>query len=354
MNIEKESISSAATAPEANADGDVLLEVRDLVVHYVLENETVEAVNGLSMTLKKGQTLGLVGETGAGKTSTALSILNLIQVPPGVIKSGYINVCGNDVLHMSLKQLEKVRGKDVSMIFQDPMTALNPVMPVGDQIAESIRYHEGLPYKASLAKADEILELVGISAVRSVEYPHQFSGGMKQRVVIAIALACNPQVLIADEPTSALDVTIQAQVLDMMVDLKNQFGTALLMITHDLGVVAKICDSVAVMYAGKIVEYGTLRDVFNTPKHPYTEGLFNSLPNVREITAELKPIPGMMPDPTKLPPGCAFEPRCRYAVEACKEPCVRYSISETHTVLCSRYGDPDFNIEMRRGGQGRG
>ena len=343
-----------STSSLVEEDGEVLLDVRDLVVHYVLEKETVEAVNGLSLTLKKRQTLGLVGETGAGKTSTALSILNLIPVPPGVIKSGDINVCGNDVLHMTSKQLEKVRGKDVSMIFQDPMTALNPVMPVGEQIAESIRYHENLSYRESLARADEILELVGIPAVRSVEYPHQFSGGMKQRVVIAIALACNPQVLIADEPTSALDVTIQAQVLDMMLDLKNQFGTALLMITHDLGVVAKICDTVAVMYAGKIVEYGTLRNVFNTPKHPYTEGLFNSLPNVLDSSAELKPIPGMMPDPTKLPPGCAFKPRCKYAIEKCAEPCVRHSISETHTVLCSRYDDPDFNIELKRGGESRG
>lgn len=352
--MEMDSILGASDSSVGEDSSDVLLDVRDLVVHYVLEKETVEAVNGLSLTLKKRQTLGLVGETGAGKTSTALSILNLIPVPPGVIKSGYINVCGNDVLHMSPKQLEKVRGKDVSMIFQDPMTALNPVMPIGDQIAESIRYHEGLPYRESLAKADEILELVGIPAVRSVEYPHQFSGGMKQRVVIAIALACNPQVLIADEPTSALDVTIQAQVLDMMLDLKNQFGTALLMITHDLGVVAKICDTVAVMYAGKIVEYGTLRNVFNTPKHPYTEGLFNSLPNLLDSTEELKPIPGMMPDPTKLPPGCAFKPRCKYAVEKCEEPCVRHSFSDTHSALCSRYDEPDFHIELKRGGESIG
>ena len=338
-----------ALLPES-AD-DVLLDVRDLVVHYVLEDETVEAVNGVTLQLRKGQTLGIVGETGAGKTSTALSILNLIPVPPGVIKCGYINVCGSEVLKMTSKQLEKVRGKDVSMIFQDPMTALNPVMPVGDQIAESIRYHEGLSARESLRKADEILELVGIPAVRSVEYPHQFSGGMKQRVVIAIALACNPKILLADEPTSALDVTIQAQVLDMMNDLKKKLGTALIVITHDLGVVAKICDSVAVMYAGKIVEHGTLRDVFNNPKHPYTEGLFNSLPNIKNRKAKLKPIHGLMPDPTKLPPGCAFEPRCGYAIKLCTEPCSDYRISKTHTVLCSRYNEPDFAIAMKRGGQ---
>jgi len=207
------------TTGVGNSD-EIVLDVQDLVVHYVLEDETVEAVNGVSLWLKKGQTLGLVGETGAGKTSTALAILNLVQTPPGVIKSGSITVCGSNVLEMKPAQLEKIRGKDVSMIFQDPMTALNPVMTVGEQIAESIRYHERVSEKESLQKAGEMLELVGIPAVRAFEYPHQFSGGMKQRVVIAIALACNPKVLLADEPTSALDVTIQAQVLDLMRDLK--------------------------------------------------------------------------------------------------------------------------------------
>ena len=347
----EEKVLDTSAAPPGQIADDILLDIKDLVVHYVLEDETVEAVNGVTLQLRRGQTLGLVGETGAGKTSTALSILNLIQVPPGIIKSGSINVCGNEVLKMTPRQLEKVRGKDVSMIFQDPMTALNPVIPVGEQIAESIRYHEGVSARVALEKAGDMLEIVGIPAVRAVEYPHQFSGGMKQRVVIAIALACNPQVLLADEPTSALDVTIQAQVLDLMNDLKDKLGTALIMITHDLGVVAKICDSVAVMYAGRIVEYGTLRDVFNSPKHPYTEGLFNSLPNIRDRKAELKPIPGLMPDPTKLPPGCAFEPRCLYAVEACKEPCEAHVISGTHTVLCSRYEESGFGIEMKRGGQ---
>jgi len=333
---------------------EVLLDIKDLVVHYVLEDETVEAVNGVTLSLQKGQTLGLVGETGAGKTSTALAVLNLVQTPPGVIKSGTITVCGKAVLSMTPKQLEKVRGKDVSMIFQDPMTALNPVMTVGEQIAESIRYHEGLSNKEALVKAMDMLELVGIPGVRAAEYPHQFSGGMKQRVVIAIALACNPKVLLADEPTSALDVTIQAQVLDMMVELKEKLGTALVMITHDLGVVAKICDMVAVMYAGKIVEYGTLEDVFNTPLHPYTEGLFNSLPNIRSRKSELKPIPGLMPDPTKLPVGCAFEPRCRYAVPECLEACSTRAVSDTHSLLCVRYDDPDFHIELRRGGKKNG
>ena len=335
-------------------ENEVLLDIKDLVVHYVLEDETVEAVNGVSLSLIKGQTLGIVGETGAGKTSTALAILNLVQTPPGVIKSGSINVCGSDVLKMTGKQLEKVRGKDVSMIFQDPMTALNPVMTVGEQIAESIKYHEGASKSEAMQKAVEMLELVGIPGVRALEYPHQFSGGMKQRVVIAIALACNPSVLLADEPTSALDVTIQAQVLDLMNDLKAKLGTALIMITHDLGVVAKICDTVAVMYAGKIIEYGTLFDVFDTPKHPYTEGLFNSLPNIEDRKAELIPIPGLMPDPTKLPEGCTFAPRCRYVVDKCKEPCEMHVISGTHTVLCSRYNESGFRIDMRRGGGKRG
>jgi len=336
---------------EVENDNEVVLDIQDLVVHYVLESETIEAVNGVTLQMKKGQTLGLVGETGAGKTSIALSVLNLVQTPPGVIKNGTVKVCGTDILNMTPKQLEKIRGKDVSMIFQDPMTALNPVMTVGEQIAESIMYHEGLSMKDSVEKAVNILELVGIPAVRGADYPHQFSGGMKQRVVIAIALACSPQVLLADEPTSALDVTIQAQVLDMMIDLKKKLGMALLMITHDLGVVAKVCDSVAVMYAGKVVEFGTLDDVFYRPKHPYTEGLFNSLPNISDRQSELIPIPGRMPDPTRLPVGCAFEPRCKYAIEACKEPVTTRFISDTHSLLCSRYDDPDFHIEMKRGGE---
>ena len=338
-----------ATKASVSQPDETVLDIKDLVVHYVLEDETVEAVNGISLSLKKGQTLGLIGETGAGKTSTALAILNLVQTPPGVIKSGSISVCGSDMLKMSPRQLEKIRGKNVSMIFQDPMTSLNPVMTVGEQIAESFKYHEGLSDREALFKAGEMLELVGIPAERALEYPHQFSGGMKQRVVIAIALTCNPQVLLADESTSALDVTIQAQVLDMMRDLKAKLGMALVMITHDLGVVASVCDFVAVMYAGKIVEYGTLEDIFNTPLHPYTEGLFNSLPNIRDRTAKLIPIRGLMPDPTRLPPGCAFEPRCRCAVEKCKEPLQSRPVGGIHSVLCSRYDEPDFQIQLKRG-----
>ena len=346
------------TLPEhgslAEPDCEIVLDVKDLVVRYVLEDEVVEAVNGISISLQKGRTLGLVGETGAGKTSTALSILNLVPNPPGEITNGSITVCGHDVLNMTPKQLEKIRGKDVAMIFQDPMTSLNPVMTVGDQIAESISCHERLSSRAAHEKAIEMLELVGIPRDRAFEYPHQFSGGMKQRVIIAISLACNPKVLLADEPTTALDVTIQAQILDLMSDLKDKLGTALLMITHDLGVVAKVCDNVAVMYAGKIVESGTLEDVFNDTMHPYTEGLFNSLPDVESRDSELIPIPGLMPDPTKLPAGCAFEPRCGYAAEKCKEPCAPKMASETHFVLCSRYDEPGFHLNRGRGDESDG
>ena len=327
---------------------NVVLKVENLTVQYVLEKSTVEAVTDVSFRLEKGKTIGLVGETGAGKTTTALAIMNLVPDPPGVIQNGRIEVLGKNVLEMQPHQLEKIRGKDVSMIFQDPMTSLNPVMTVGDQIAESVALHEDVNKAEAMERAEQMLELVGIPAERANEYPHQFSGGMKQRVVIAIALACNPHILLADEPTTALDVTIQAQVLDMMNDLKNKLGTALVMITHDLGVVAQICDEVAVMYAGRIVEHGTLEEVFRHTKHPYTEGLFNSLPNISEKKAELIPIPGLMPDPTRLPDGCAFAPRCQYATDACREgrPTEKY-FTETHYTLCTRFNEPGFKLATR-------
>ena len=333
-----------------NEGDELILDIQNLTVHYVLEDETVEAVNDISIQLKKGKILGLVGETGAGKTSTALAALNLIPDPPGVIKAGTIKVCGNDVLKMKQKELEQVRGRDISMIFQDPMTSLNPVFTVGEQIAESIRLHEDCDDRQAFARAEEMLQLVGIPKERAHEYPHQFSGGMKQRVVIAIALACNPKLLLADEPTTALDVTIQAQVLDMMCGLKEKLNTSMIFITHDLGIVAEICDEVAVMYAGRIIERGTLDEVFNHTKHPYTEGLFNSLPDIENRTAELRPIPGLMPDPTKLPRGCAFAPRCPYARPECIEtPQSERNFSDTHTVMCSAYDDPAFKIQREEG-----
>ena len=329
-------------------DYENVLEVEDLTVYYELEEETVKAVNGVSFSVGKGKTLGLVGETGAGKTTSALAIMRLVQDPPGVIKGGNIKVCGHDVLSLSPGQLETIRGKEVSMIFQDPMTSLNPVFTVGEQIAESIEIHENVTKEEAWEKACEMMELVGIPRDRATEYPHQFSGGMRQRVIIAIALACNPKLLISDEPTTALDVTIQAQVLDLMRRLKEQYGTAMIMITHDLGIIAEICDEVAIMYAGSIVEYGTLEDIFNRTKHPYTEGLFNSLPNINVRGTRLIPIPGLMPDPTNLPVGCAFAPRCKYATDKCRQaPPTPHQISDTHKVVCTAYDDEGFAIDRK-------
>ncbi|MBE6012700.1 MAG: ABC transporter ATP-binding protein [Lachnospiraceae bacterium] len=335
--------------PNEALDSDLILDLENLTIHYEMEFETVKAVNNISIKLREGRTIGLVGETGAGKTTTALSLLRLVPEPPGVIKSGTINLCGKDVLKMSIPELEKIRGKDISMIFQDPMTSLNPVFTVGEQIAESIFLHEDLNKTEAYEKALDMLELVGIPKSRGAEYPHQFSGGMRQRVGIAIALACTPKLLIADEPTTALDVTIQAQVLDLMRGLKEKYNMAMIMITHDLGIVAEICDEVAVMYAGSIVEQGNLDEVFNHTLHPYTEGLFNSLPNVNDRESELKPIPGLMPDPTNLPEGCAFYPRCAYALEKCKNtPPKLISADGTHKVSCLAYEDPEFRIKRRQ------
>ncbi len=312
-----------------------LLEINDLTIHYVTSDAVNKAVNGISFSIEEGQTLGLVGETGAGKTTTALGILNLIPDPPGEIIGGEINFRGRDILKMNDRELRHLRGKDISMIFQDPMSALNPIIRIGDQIAEVIQLHENLPKKEAMARAVEMLEMVGIRPERSVDYPHQLSGGMKQRVVIAMALACNPSLLIADEPTTALDVTIQAQVLRMINSLKEKLNTAVLLITHDLGIIAECCQTVAVMYAGEIVEYGSLRDIFKTPAHPYTLGLFNSIPSLTREERRLKPIAGMMPDPADLPEGCYFSPRCPYATEECmgRHP-EAVQLSDSHQVRC--------------------
>ncbi len=327
---------------------DLIMEIENLVVRYETEDDIIEAVNGIDLKLGRKHALGLVGETGAGKTTSALAILNLIQSPPGVIKEGKILLDGIDMLSRSAKELEKIRGKNVSMIFQDPMTALNPVFTVGEQIAESILLHENVNKAEANRRAKQMLETVGIPGERANEYPHQFSGGMRQRVVIAIALACHPKLLIADEPTTALDVTIQAQVLEIMKELKQQYQTSLIMITHDLGIIAEICDEVAIMYAGRIVEQGSLEDIFNRTRHPYTEGLFNSLPNINERKARLQPIPGLMPDPTDLPTGCSFAPRCPYASAECevRQPEKRW-LSDTHMVACTAYDDPNFRIKRR-------
>lgn len=330
---------------------DLVLDIKDLVVHYETEDSDVHAVNGIDIAIGKKRTLGLVGETGAGKTTTALSIMNLVPDPPGVIKSGTIKLEGKNVLEMSERELEEMRGNDVAMIFQDPMTALNPVRTVGEQIAESLELHQNLTPEQSLEKAKDMLKLVGIAEARANDYPHQFSGGMKQRVVIAIALACSPKLLIADEPTTALDVTIQAQVLELMKDLINNRDMSMLMITHSLGIVAEVCDDMAVMYAGRIVEKGTVDDVFNNMRHPYTEGLFNSLPNLKEQGEMLEPIKGLMPDPADLPPGCTFAPRCPYATEACSASVPElHSVdgSKTHFVACHAYSRPGFALRRNQ------
>lgn len=317
--------------------------IKDLVVEYRTRAGVVKALNGLNLSLKKGKTLGLVGETGAGKTTAGLAILGLIQSPPGVVVKGSILLNGEDLQKKTEKDMEKIRGKAVSMIFQDPMTSLNPVMTVGEQIAEVIKVHDEVDHEEAMKRAEVMLEMVGIPGERGKEFPHQFSGGMKQRVVIAIALACNPQLLIADEPTTALDVTIQAQVLEMMKALKEKYETSMLMITHDLGIVAEICDEVSVVYAGRVVEHGTLEDIFDNTRHPYTEGLFNSLPSIDSQKGKLKPIRGLMPDPTDLPEGCAFCPRCDYAMEICKtrKPPQVYR-NATHYVECHLYHEDNI------------
>lgn len=337
------------------------LEIKDLSIEFRTRNRTVYAVNHLDLEIKKGQTLGLVGETGAGKTTTGLAILDLISSPPGVITSGKIFVNGRCIIDsekaqqkkgflnrkksvlasaLTVKELQNYRGNEVSMIFQDPMTSLNPVLTVEEQIAEVIENHENIGMKDATERARKMLELVGISADRGKEYPHQFSGGMKQRVVIAMALACNPDLLIADEPTTALDVTIQAQVLELMRNLREQNGTSMLMITHDLGIVAEVCDAVSVIYAGTVVEHGSLEDIFEHTMHPYTKGLFNSLPNMNDRHARLKPIKGLMPDPSVIHEGCPFADRCDHATDRCfRERPKKYYRNQEHFVYCHLFDE---------------
>jgi len=298
-----------------------LLEVKDLHVTYRTDDDNVYALNGVDIAVEKGKTLGLVGETGAGKTTLALSIMRLLPDRVGFITKGGITLEGRDLLALTEADMRTLRGSDISMIFQDPMTSLNPIHTVGDQIAEVIALHNQQASKAEVErKVDEMLEMVGIPAIRKSEYPHQFSGGMKQRIVIAIALACNPRLLLADEPTTALDVTIQAQVLEMMNELKQKLQTSMILITHDLGIVAQICDQVAIMYAGEVVEIGTVEDIFEgTQHHPYTVGLFGAIPNMAEESPRLHPIDGLMPDPSVVLPGCPFAERCPHAQDKCRE-----------------------------------
>lgn len=297
---------------------DKILEVSDLQIRYVTDEETVRAVNGVSFTLERGESIGLVGETGAGKTTTALGIMGLVPDPPGEIVGGSILFEDQDLLKLPEKQMREIRGGKISMIFQDPMTSLNPSMKVGDQIVEMIRLHKVIGKKEAFEEACGLLEMVGIRRERANDYPHQFSGGMKQRVVIAIALACRPKMIIADEPTTALDVTIQAQVMNLIKGLKEKLGTSMILITHDLGIVAEICDKVAIMYAGQVVEYAEVSKIYHNPCHPYTKGLFNSIPKLDTEEDWLEEIHGLPPEPTERIDGCSFNPRCPNCMEICK------------------------------------
>lgn len=315
-----------------------ILEVNDLSISFDTYNAEVKAVRGVTFHLNEKETLAIVGESGSGKSVTAQSIMQLIPMPPGKFVDGSIIFNGEDLTQKSEKQMENIRGKEISMIFQDPMTSLNPTMTIGKQIAESLIKHQNMSKKAAHQRGVELLKLVGIPNpdVRINQYPHQYSGGMRQRAMIAIALACNPKILIADEPTTALDVTIQAQILDLMRDLQQKTGTAIIMITHDLGVVANIAHRVAVMYGGKVVETGTVDEIFYNPRHPYTWGLLGSMPKLdQNKDEELQAIPGSPPDLANPPKGCPFVARCPYAMKVCKDHMPEYTkLSDTQKTAC--------------------
>ena len=323
----------------ATSGGDHLLEIRGLKTDFATDDGIVRAVDGVDLTIDRGETLGIVGESGCGKTVTALSALKLIAMPPGRIAGGQILWLGRDLVPLGRTAMRRIRGKEIGIVFQEPMTSLNPVHSIGAQIAEAVREHEGLGRRGALDRAIEMLALVHIPnpGRRAGDYPHQFSGGMRQRVMIAMALSCNPQLLIADEPTTALDVTIQAQILDLLGEMKSRFGTAIMLITHAMGVVAETAQRVAVMYAGKIVEEAPVEELFARPRHPYTQGLIRSIPRVDKagIKTRLEAIPGTVPSLADLPPGCRFAPRCRFAMPVCTQaiPPLR-EVAPGHKVAC--------------------
>lgn len=328
----------------------MVLQIDNLKVQYKTDMETVYAVNGISLEIDKGETVGLVGETGAGKTTTALAVMGLLPDRTAKITDGNIIFEDQNLTKVSDKEYEKIRGNKISMIFQDPMTALNPVLTVGSQILEALELHnyENLSKAEMEKKVEDTLEMVGIPRERVKDYPYQFSGGMRQRVVIAMALVCNPDLLIADEPTTALDVTIQAQILSMICDLQRKYGTSVIMITHDLGVVAETCDKVGIIYAGETVEYGTLQDIFTGEKHhPYTMGLFGSIPSLEENERRLHPIEGLMPDPTRLPAGCAFADRCKKACDICRNKKPEVYCEGSHKISCHLFTGE--HVEERSG-----
>jgi peptide/nickel transport system ATP-binding protein len=325
-----------------HAENGAFLSVRDLVVEYTAEGQVIHAVNGVSFNLERGKTFGLVGETGSGKTTIPKAILRILPDPPAKIRGGEIYLDGVDLLKLGDKEMRKIRGRKISMIFQDPMTALNPLMKVGEQISEVIKLHNNITWREANERAVKMMETVGIPGERFGEYPHQFSGGMGQRVIIAMALACRPELLLADEPTSALDVTIQAQVLDMIVKLKKEFNTSMIIISHNLGVVAEQCDDLAVIYAGEILELGSKEAIFDHPTHPYTLGLFGAIPDMYTDTERLCPIAGLPPDPSHLPAGCHFNPRCPLATEQCRsEKIALREIEPGHFCRCINVAGPE-------------
>ncbi len=299
---------------------DKLLEIKNLKTYFYKNQEVIPAVDDISFCVKKGETVAIVGESGSGKSITALSILGCIPSPPGKIEGGEIIFEGNNLFEKSKKEMRNIRGNEISMIFQEPMTSLNPVYTIGRQLSEVFELHQGMKRKEGLEKAVELLRIVGISSPeeRAKQYPHQMSGGMRQRVIIAMALACRPKLIIADEPTTALDVTVQAQILDLIKNMKDEIGTSMLLITHDLGVVAEMAEKVIVMYAGKVVESAGVKDIFKDPKHPYTSGLLSSMPSLNNENKRLNTIEGTVPKPTEFPKGCRFSPRCEFAKEICK------------------------------------
>lgn len=326
----------------------VLMEVKNLVTRFYTQEGTVYAVNDVSYKLNEGETLGVVGESGSGKSVHALSIMRLIPSPPGKIEQGEVLFGGRgDLLKLSNDEMRLIRGAEIAMIFQDPMTSLNPVLTIGTQITEALKLHKGMNDREAEERAAELLTMVGIPDAkrRLKNYPHQFSGGMRQRVMIAMALSCNPKLLIADEPTTALDVTTQAQILDLMLDLQREYNMSILFITHDLGVVAEIADSVAVMYLGRVVESSDVDTIFNNPKHPYTQALLSSVPKISVTRQPLAPIQGMVPSPFRRPSGCTFHPRCSHAMPICQavEPSM-IPLDHDHRVRCLLYDDAAHQI----------
>lgn len=326
----------------------VLLEVKNLKTYFYKKKQAVPAVDGVDLKIHKGETVALVGESGSGKSITSLSIMGLVPSPGGKIVDGEILLNGKDLVKLPEKDLCKVRGNDISMIFQEPMTSLNPVLTIGDQITEVLMYHQKLPKNQAVKKAIELLRLVGFSRADEIihDYPHRLSGGMRQRVMIAIAMSCNPKLLIADEPTTALDVTIQAQILDLMKDVSQKFDTSILLITHDLGVVSEIAERVVVMYCGQVVEEASVDDLFNEPLHPYTQGLMESIPSIDGNIEKLNSIPGNVPTPDNLPTGCRFAPRCSKAFDKCFHSLPALTEKSAHrSVRCFLYDDEEAAVQ---------